>query len=142
VDCSRKALAQETGGTHPALITASLRVARLARGECSFDTKPDAWGRNARVDSIQSARARQRPVSTTGDVEGVDRGVRIEDFTVRTCQRESRGMADLWKTRSGMPGDVSIVPVHVCERRGGIVRWRRVIDTEALFPPREYGTFC
>ena len=77
-----KALAQELASRHPALMTAEYRVAKRPRGRVLVDYNQNAWGRT--LASIYSVRPRpDATVSTPVTWKEVERGVRIEDFTMK-----------------------------------------------------------
>ncbi len=91
-----KALAQELAARHPALITAEYRVARRPRGRVLVDYNQNAWGRT--LASIYSVRPRpEATVSTPISWRDVQRGVRIEDFTMRNVPARVAKLGDLWK---------------------------------------------
>ena len=91
-----KALAQELAGRHAALITAEYRVAKRPRGRVLVDYNQNAWGRT--LASIYSVRPRaEATVSTPVTWKEIDRGVRIEDFTVRNVPARIKRHGDLWK---------------------------------------------
>jgi bifunctional non-homologous end joining protein LigD len=91
-----KALAQELAARHPALITAEYRVAKRPPGRVLMDYNQNAWGRT--LASLYSARPRpEATVSTPVTWEEVERGVRIEDFTVRNVPARVAKLGDLWK---------------------------------------------
>jgi bifunctional non-homologous end joining protein LigD len=91
-----KALAQELAGRHPALITAEYRVAKRPRGRVLVDYNQNAWGRT--LASIYSVRPRpEATVSTPVTWPEIERGVRIEDFTMKTVPKRIAKVGDLWK---------------------------------------------
>jgi len=91
-----KALAQELAARHPALITAEYRVAKRPRGRVLVDYNQNAWGRT--LASIYSVRPRaDAAVSTPVMWTEIDRGVRIEDFTVKNVRARIARLGDLWK---------------------------------------------
>jgi bifunctional non-homologous end joining protein LigD len=91
-----KALAHELAARHPALITAEYRVAKRPRGRVLVDYNQNAWGRT--LASIYSPRPRpEATVSTPITWREVQRGVRIEDFTIRNVSPRVRKIGDLWK---------------------------------------------
>jgi bifunctional non-homologous end joining protein LigD len=91
-----KALALELAGRHPALVTAEYRVARRPQGRVLVDYNQNAWGRT--LASIYSVRPRaEATVSTPVTWKEIDRGVRIEDFTVRNVPARIARLGDLWK---------------------------------------------
>jgi len=91
-----KALAQELAARHPALVTAEYRVAKRPRGRVLVDYNQNAWGRT--LASIYSVRPRKEAtVSTPITWREIERGVRIEDFTVASVPARVRQLGDLWK---------------------------------------------
>jgi bifunctional non-homologous end joining protein LigD len=81
---------------HPALMTAEYRVARRPRGRVLVDYNQNAWGRT--LASIYSVRPRpDATVSTPVTWKEVERGVRIEDFTVKNVPARVARRGDLWK---------------------------------------------
>jgi bifunctional non-homologous end joining protein LigD len=91
-----KALAHELGRRHPALITAEYRVAKRPRGRVLVDYNQNAWGQT--LASIYSVRPRaEATVSTPVTWKEIDRGVRLEDFTVKTVPARVARFGDLWK---------------------------------------------
>jgi bifunctional non-homologous end joining protein LigD len=91
-----KALARELAARHPAIITAEYRVARRPRGRVLVDYNQNAWGRT--LASIYSVRPRpEATVSTPITWHQVERGVRIEDFTIRNVPARVAKLGDLWK---------------------------------------------
>ena len=90
-----KALARELAARHPALLTAQYRVASRPRGRVLVDYNQNAWGRT--LASIYSVRPRpEATVSTPVTWKEIDRGVRIEDFTVRNVRARLAQVHDLW----------------------------------------------
>jgi bifunctional non-homologous end joining protein LigD len=91
-----KALAWELASRHPAIITAEYRVAKRPRGRVLVDYNQNAWGRT--LASIYSVRPRpDATVSTPITWHQVQRGVRIEDFTMRNVPARVAKLGDLWK---------------------------------------------
>ena len=91
-----KALARELASRHPAIITAEYRVACRPRGRVLVDYNQNAWGRT--LASIYSVRPRRdATVSTPITWQHVQRGVRIEDFTMRNVPARVAKVGDLWK---------------------------------------------
>jgi bifunctional non-homologous end joining protein LigD len=91
-----KALARELADRHPALLTAEYRVAKRPRGRVLVDYNQNAWGRT--LASIYSVRPRpEATVSMPVSWKEIDRGVRIEDFTVRNVPERIASLGDLWK---------------------------------------------
>ena len=91
-----KALAQELAARHPELMTAEYRVAKRPQGRVLVDYNQNAWGRT--LASIYSVRPRpEATVSTPVTWEEVERGMRIEDFTMRNVPERVAKVGDLWK---------------------------------------------
>jgi bifunctional non-homologous end joining protein LigD len=91
-----KALAQELAGRHPGLMTAEYRVAKRPHGRVLVDYNQNAWGRT--LASIYSVRPRpEATVSTPVAWKEVEKGIRIEDFTVRNVPARTAKLGDLWK---------------------------------------------
>ena len=91
-----KALAQELASRNPALMTAEYRVAKRPHGRVLVDYNQNAWG--STLASIYSVRPRpEATVSTPVTWKEVERGIRIEDFTVRNVPARVAKLGDLWK---------------------------------------------
>lgn len=91
-----KALACELASRHPALMTAEYRVAKRPHGRVLVDYNQNAWGRT--LASIYSVRPRREAtVSTPVSWQELERGVRIEDFTLRNVPKRVAAVGDLWK---------------------------------------------
>jgi bifunctional non-homologous end joining protein LigD len=91
-----KALAQELAVRHPALITAEYRVAGRPPGRVLVDYNQNAWGRT--LASVYSVRPRpEATVSAPVAWTEVERGIRIEDFTVANMPARIARVGDLWK---------------------------------------------
>src|SRR5205085_5987394 len=91
-----KALAQELAVRHPALMTAEYRVAKRPHGRVLVDYNQNRWG--STLASVYSPRPRpEATVSTPITWEEVERGVRLEDFTIRNVPARVKRLGDLWK---------------------------------------------
>ncbi len=91
-----KALAHELASRHPALLTAEYRVAKRPHGRVLVDYNQNAWGRT--LASIYSVRPRpEATVSTPVTWREVEKGIRIEDFTVKNVPSRIAKVGDLWK---------------------------------------------
>ena len=89
-------LAQELARRHPALITAEYRVAKRPRGRVLVDYNQNRWG--STLASIYSARPRPEATDSTPVTwKEVEKGVRIEDFTVGNVPARVAKVGDLWK---------------------------------------------
>jgi bifunctional non-homologous end joining protein LigD len=91
-----KALAQELALRNPLLLTAEYRVAKRPKGRVLVDYNQNAWGRT--LASIYSVRPRpEATVSMPITWREVERGVRIEHFTMRNVPARIARLGDLWK---------------------------------------------
>ena len=91
-----KALAQELAARHPALMTAEYRVAKRPHGRVLVDYNQNRWG--STLASVYSPRPRpEATVSTPVTWREVERGVRLEDFTIRNVPARVQRLGDLWK---------------------------------------------
>jgi len=90
-----RALAVELATRHRSLMTSEYRVASRPAGRVLVDYNQNAWGRT--LASVYSPRPRRRaPVSTPLLWTEVERGVRIEEFTMDTIPERIEAMGDLW----------------------------------------------
>jgi len=91
-----KVIAYELASRHPDLITAEYRVSNRPRGRVLVDYNQNAWGRT--LASIYSVRPRpEATVSTPVTWKEIERGIRIEDFTVKNVPARIAKLGDLWK---------------------------------------------
>ena len=91
-----KALAFELAARNPALITAEYRVANRPKGRVLVDYNQNRWG--STLASVYSVRPRaEASVSTPVTWREVERGVRIEDFTMLNVPKRIEKVGDLWK---------------------------------------------
>jgi bifunctional non-homologous end joining protein LigD len=91
-----KALAHELGSRHRTVITTEYRVAKRPVGRVLVDYNQNAWGRT--LASIYSVRPRpEATVSMPVTWREVERGVRIDDFTVANVPARLARRGDLWK---------------------------------------------
>ena len=90
-----KALAVELAARHPAVMTSEYRVAKRPKGRVLVDYNQNAWGRT--LASIYSVRPRpEATVSTPVTWKEVERGIRIEDFTMKNVRPRIAKLGDLW----------------------------------------------
>jgi bifunctional non-homologous end joining protein LigD len=102
-----KALAQTLAARRPDLVTAEYRVAKRPRGRVLVDYNQNRWG--STLASVYSARPRpEATVSTPVTWEEIDRGVRIEDFTLRNLPERIAKVGDLWKPLLAARGRVDL----------------------------------
>ena len=91
-----KALAQELASRNSGLMTAEYRVARRPHGRVLVDYNHNAGGRA--LAAIYSVRPRpEATVSTPVTWKEIEKGIRIEDFTVRNVPARVAKVGDLWK---------------------------------------------
>src|SRR5713101_9775028 len=89
-------LAQELASRNPSLITAEYRVAKRPRGRVLVDYNQNRWG--STLASVYSVRPRaEATVSTPVTWKEVEKGVRIEDFTMKNVPARVTTLGDLWK---------------------------------------------
>jgi len=102
-----KALALSLARTNPQLITAEYRVAKRPRGRVLVDYNQNAWGRT--LASIYSVRPTpSATVSTPVRWSEIERGIAIEDFTIRNVPARVRKLGDLWKPLLARAGRVRL----------------------------------
>src|SRR5437868_9842675 len=90
-----KKFSKEIAARNPKLITAEYRVAKRPRGRVLVDYNQNAWNRT--LASVYSVRPKPRvPVSTPVTWKEVERGVRIEDFTIQNVPSRLAKNGDLW----------------------------------------------
>jgi bifunctional non-homologous end joining protein LigD len=91
-----KALAQELAARNPKIITAEYRVANRPHGRVLVDYNQNRWG--STLASIYSPRPKpEATVSTPITWKDVERGVRIENFTIKNVPARVARLGDLWK---------------------------------------------
>lgn len=91
-----KQLSHAIASQAPQLITAIYTVAKRPKGRVLVDYNQNAWGRT--LASIYSIRPRPNAtVSTPVTWEELERGVSIDDFTVKNVPARLRKIGDLWK---------------------------------------------
>ena len=108
-------LAQELARRHPALITAEYRVAKRPRGRVLVDYNQNRWG--STLASVYSVRPRpEATVSTPVTWKEIEKGVRIEDFTVKNVPARVAKLGDLWKPLLERARPLQPVAVRVTSR--------------------------
>ena len=91
-----KALAQALAAKQPKLLTSEYRIANRPKGRVLVDYNQNAWGRT--LASIYSARPKKgASVSTPVTWREIERGIAIEDFTIRNVPARVKKLGDLWK---------------------------------------------
>ncbi len=102
-----KAFSKELERRHPRTVTAEYRVAKRPAGRVLVDYNQNAWNRT--LASVYSARPKAAAtVSTPVSWEEVERGVRIEDFTMKNVPERLRKLGDLWRPLLGERGRVQL----------------------------------
>jgi bifunctional non-homologous end joining protein LigD len=91
-----KSFSRELAARKPKVVTAEYRVAKRPAGHVLVDYNQNAWNRT--LASVYSVRPKPAAtVSTPVTWQEVERGVRIEDFTLRNVPRRLAKIGDLWK---------------------------------------------
>jgi len=104
-----KTVAQTLAAARPDLITAEYRVAKRPRGRVLVDYNQNRWG--STLASVYSARPRpEATVSTPVTWKEVAKGVRIEDFTVKTVPARVQKLGDLWRPLLAARGRFDLSP--------------------------------
>jgi bifunctional non-homologous end joining protein LigD len=90
-----KALAQALARREPRLITAEYRIAKRPAGRVLVDYNQNAWGRT--LASVYSVRPKPRaPVSMPVTWKEIERGITIEQFTLKNARQRIGKVGDLW----------------------------------------------
>jgi bifunctional non-homologous end joining protein LigD len=90
-----KAFAQELASRHPGRLTSEYKVAKRPAGRVLVDYNQNAWGRT--LASVYSVRpTAHATVSTPVTWREVEKGFRMEDFTIATVPKRVRRMKDLF----------------------------------------------
>jgi len=91
-----KKFSKELEQRHPKVVTAEYRVAKRPKGRVLVDYNQNAWNRT--LASVYSVRPKpQATVSAPVTWNEVERGVEIEDFTMRNVPRRLKKIGDLWE---------------------------------------------
>ena len=91
-----KALSHELLNRNPKLITAEYRVAHRPKNHVLVDYNQNAWNRT--LASVYSVRPKPAAtVSTPVTWKEIERGFRMEDFTMKTVLPRFKKLGDLWK---------------------------------------------
>jgi bifunctional non-homologous end joining protein LigD len=91
-----KTVAQTLATARPDLMTAEYRREKRPRGRVLVDYNQNRWG--STLASIYSPRPRpDATVSTPVTWKEVEKGIRIEDFTVMNVPARVKTLGDLWK---------------------------------------------
>jgi bifunctional non-homologous end joining protein LigD len=96
-------VAETLASARPGLMTAVYRREKRPRGRVLVDYNQNRWG--STLASVYSVRPRpEATVSTPITWKEVERGVRIEDFTVGNVPRRVAKLGDLWKPLAAARG--------------------------------------
>lgn len=91
-----KKISKELEQRHPRIVTAEYRVAKRPKGRVLVDYNQNAWNRT--LASVYSVRPKPlATVSTPVSWKQVERGVRIEDFTMMNVPQRLKKLGDLWE---------------------------------------------
>lgn len=91
-----KKFAKELEKRHPEIVTAEYRVAHRPAGRVLVDYNQNAWNRT--LASVYSVRPKPAAtVSTPVTWEEIEKGIRMEDFTMQTVPTRLKQVGDLWK---------------------------------------------
>jgi bifunctional non-homologous end joining protein LigD len=105
-----KSFSRELAAKNPKVITAEYRVAKRPAGHVLVDYNQNAWNRT--LASVYSVRPKPAAtVSTPVTWEEVERGVRLEDFTLRNVPERLVKVGDLWKPLLSNKGRVDFKQV-------------------------------
>jgi bifunctional non-homologous end joining protein LigD len=93
----------ELAAQRPKLITAEYRIAKRPSNRVLVDYNQNAWNRT--LASVYSVRPKPlATVSTPVSWEEVERGIRLEDFTLRNVPQRLAKLGDLWKPLQSVTG--------------------------------------
>jgi bifunctional non-homologous end joining protein LigD len=91
-----KALAQAMAKQSPNLITAEYKIAKRPQGRVLVDYNQNAWGRT--LSSLYSVRPKPHaPVSMPVTWKEIEKGITIEQFTLKNARQRIKKCGDLWK---------------------------------------------
>jgi bifunctional non-homologous end joining protein LigD len=98
-----KQLALVLANRFPRQITAEYRIAKRPAGRVLVDYNQNAWGRT--LASVYSVRPKpEATVSAPVTWKEVERGISIEDFTLRNMPKRLARLGDLWKPLNAARG--------------------------------------
>jgi bifunctional non-homologous end joining protein LigD len=90
-----KAFAQALANQEPELITAQYKIAKRPQGRVLVDYNQNAWGRT--LSSVYSVRPKPHaPVSMPVTWKEIEKGVTIEQFTLKNARQRIKKVGDLW----------------------------------------------
>jgi bifunctional non-homologous end joining protein LigD len=90
-----KAFAQAMAKQNPSIITAEYKIAKRPQGRVLVDYNQNAWGRT--LSSVYSVRPKpQAPVSMPVTWKEIEKGVTIEQFTLKNARQRIKKCGDLF----------------------------------------------
>jgi bifunctional non-homologous end joining protein LigD len=102
-----KEFSQQLTARNPKLLTDEFRVAKRPAGHVHVDYNQNAWNRT--LASVYSVRPKPAAtVSTPVTWKEVERGVRVEDFTMQNVPQRLARLGDLWKPLLLQKGRVNL----------------------------------
>jgi bifunctional non-homologous end joining protein LigD len=105
-----KRFSRELAARHPKIVTAEYRVAKRPAGRVLVDYNQNAWNRT--LASVYSVRPKPlATVSAPVTWKEVERGVRLEDFTMLNMPKRLKKVGDLWKPLLAKTGRVRLEPL-------------------------------
>ena len=105
-----KRFAQNVAALRPDLVTAEYRVAKRPEGRVLVDYNQNAWGRT--LASAYSPRPRpEASVSAPLAWDELERGARIEDFTLANMPARVARLGDLWSPLLAPAGRFDLAPL-------------------------------
>jgi bifunctional non-homologous end joining protein LigD len=91
-----KKFSKELAQRYPKTVTAEYRVAKRPRGRVLVDYNQNAWNRT--LASVYSVRPKPAAtVSTPVTWQEIERGIRMEDFTMMNVPARLKKLGDLWE---------------------------------------------
>lgn len=104
-----KRFSRELAARHPKVVTAEYRVAKRPAGRVLVDYNQNAWNRT--LASVYSVRPKPlATVSAPVTWKEVERGIRLEDFTMLNMRKRLKKVGDLWKPLLAKTGRVRLEP--------------------------------
>jgi bifunctional non-homologous end joining protein LigD len=102
-----KRLSKDLESRHSQLVTAEYRVAKRPAGHVLVDYNQNAWNRT--LASVYSVRPKPKAtVSMPVTWREIERGIAIDDFTMKTAPVRLRKLGDLWKPLLAQTGRVRL----------------------------------
>jgi bifunctional non-homologous end joining protein LigD len=102
-----KTFSLQLAAEHPDVITAEYRVAKRPKGRVLVDYNQNAWGRT--LASVYSVRPKsEATVSAPVTWKEVERGISLEDFTMKTVPPRLRKLGDLWAPLLAKTGRINL----------------------------------